>query len=101
MLTSVGQDSVVGIATRYRLDGPGIDSQWGQGFPHPFRPALGTTQPAVQWIPGLFHGEQSGWGVALTTYLLVRACAQVGAISPPLPVPAKACHGVTFTFTTF
>jgi hypothetical protein len=25
----VGRDSSVGIATRYRLDGPGIDSRWG------------------------------------------------------------------------
>ena len=25
----MGRDSVVGIATRYGLDGPGIDSRWG------------------------------------------------------------------------
>jgi hypothetical protein len=25
----VGQDSSVGIATRYRPDGPGIESRWG------------------------------------------------------------------------
>jgi hypothetical protein len=24
-----GRDSSVGIATRYRMDGPGIDSRWG------------------------------------------------------------------------
>jgi hypothetical protein len=28
----VGQDSVVGLATRYVLDGPGIKSRWGQNF---------------------------------------------------------------------
>ena len=28
-----GQDSVVGIATRYRLDFPGIESQWRRYFP--------------------------------------------------------------------
>jgi hypothetical protein len=27
----VGRDSSVGIATNYRLDGPGIESQWGGG----------------------------------------------------------------------
>jgi hypothetical protein len=28
---AVGRDGVVGIATRYELDGPGIESQWGEG----------------------------------------------------------------------
>jgi hypothetical protein len=32
--------SVVGIATAYGLDGPGIESRWGWDFPHLFRPAL-------------------------------------------------------------
>ena len=53
---SVGRDSAVGIATRYGLDGPGIESWWGQDFPEPFRPALGTTQPPIQWARG------SSWG---------------------------------------
>ena len=30
-----GRDSSVGIATRYGLDGPGIESRWGRDFPHP------------------------------------------------------------------
>jgi hypothetical protein len=29
---SVGRDSSVGIATRYRLDGPGIVSRWGTRY---------------------------------------------------------------------
>ena len=34
-----GQDSSVGIETCYGLDGPGIESQWGQDFPYrPQRP---------------------------------------------------------------
>jgi hypothetical protein len=32
LLYTVGQDSSVGIPTRYGLDGPGIESQWGSGF---------------------------------------------------------------------
>ena len=29
-----GRDSSVGIATRYGLDGPGIESRWGRDFSH-------------------------------------------------------------------
>jgi len=52
-----GPGSVVGIATGYRLDGPGIESRWGRNFPHLSRPALWSTQPPVQWVPGLSRGK--------------------------------------------
>jgi len=52
---------VVGIKTCYGLDGPGIESPWGRDFPHTSRPALGLTQPPIQWVP-------SGRGVDLTTH---------------------------------
>jgi len=41
---------VVGIATAYGLDGPGIDSRWGRDFPHLSGPALRPTQPPVEWV---------------------------------------------------
>jgi len=61
------QASIVCIATRYGLDGPGIESLWGREFPHLFRPALSPTQPPVQGVPGLSL-EQSDRDVTLTTY---------------------------------
>ena len=50
----MGRDSSVDIATRYGLDCQGIESRWGRDFPRPSSPALGPTQPPIQWVPGLF-----------------------------------------------
>ena len=33
------RDGSVGIATRYGLDGPGIEYTFRRDFPHPFKPA--------------------------------------------------------------
>jgi hypothetical protein len=51
-----GPGSVVGIATGYGLDGPGIESRWGQDFPNLSIPTLRPAQPPVQWVPGFSRG---------------------------------------------
>ena len=53
LVSSFGPGSVVGIATAYGLDGPGIEPRWGRDFSHLSRPALRLTQPPVKWVPGL------------------------------------------------
>jgi len=57
----VSWDSSVGIATRYGLDGPGIESGWAR-FSAPLQTDLRPTEPPIQWVPGYI-----GRGVALIT----------------------------------
>ena len=48
---TVGLDGSVGVATRYGLEGPGMESQLGRDFQH-----LESTQPPIKWVPGPFPG---------------------------------------------
>ena len=50
-----GPGSSVGIATDYGPDGSGSNPGRDEIF-RPSRPALGPTQPPVQWVPGLSRG---------------------------------------------
>ena len=47
-----GPGSSVGIATNYRLGGPGSNPDGDENF-RPCRPALGPTHPPVKWVLGL------------------------------------------------
>jgi hypothetical protein len=59
----VGRDSSVGVAARYGLDVPVIESRWRRYFLHFYRPSLGPTQAPIQWIPGLIT-----WVIATGTW---------------------------------
>ena len=63
-----GPNSVVDTVTGYGLDGPVIETRWGRDFPHLSRPALGPTQPPVQWVPGFSPRVKSGRGVTLSPH---------------------------------
>ena len=78
--------SVVGIATGYGLDSPGIEFRWGQDFPQLSRPALGPSQPPVQWVPGLSWGVKSGRGVMLTPHLILVPWSWNGTAIPLPPL---------------
>ena len=51
-------DNVVGKGTCYGFGDLGIKSRWGRDFLCLSRLALGSTQPPVQWVLGLFLGYQ-------------------------------------------
>jgi len=68
----VGRDSSVGIATRYGLDDPGIESWWGRDFPYSSRPALGPPSllyNGYQVFPGV---KQPGRGFGHPPHLAPR-----------------------------
>jgi len=79
-----GPDSVVGIATGYGLDGPGIESRWERDFLHLSRTALGPTQPPVQWVPGLTRGQRAAgaWRWPLTPFSSVVKKEQSSTSTP-------------------
>jgi len=76
-----GPGSSVGIAADYGLDGPRSNPGGDEIF-RPLRPALGTTQPPVKWVPGLSRGVKCGRGVLLTTHPLLVSQSWKSSATP-------------------
>ena len=66
-----GPGSVVGIATGYGLDGPGIESRWGARFSAPVQTGPGAHPASCTMGTSSFPGIKSGRGVTLTPHPLL------------------------------
>jgi hypothetical protein len=88
LLPRRGRDSSVGIASRYGLDGQGMESRWGRDFPHPSRPSLGPTQLPIQWVLGLFRAKRQWRGFDHPPHLAPRL--KKNRAIPLLPIWALA-----------
>jgi hypothetical protein len=70
-LFTSGPGSVVGIATGYGLDGPGIESQWRARFSAPVQTGPGAHPASCTMGTGSFPGVKSRRGVTLTPHPLL------------------------------
>ena len=100
-----GPGSIVGIATGYGLDGPGIESRWGARFSAPVPTGPGAHPASCAMGTGSFPGVKSGRSVTLTPHPLLVPRSRKGRAIPLLPLWAvqpvqslSACTRVTFTF---
>jgi hypothetical protein len=97
LLSLDGQDSSVGIVSRYRPDTPRLELRWRQDFPYPSRPAPMLILPPVQCEPGLFLGvkmarawcdhpppdaQAEEWGKAIILLLCVPSGRVIETTSP-------------------
>jgi hypothetical protein len=84
----VGRDSSVGIATRYELDGPGIESRWGRDFSEPVQTGPGAHPASCTMDTGSFPGvKRPGRGVdhPLSSSARVKERVELYLYSPSGP----------------
>ena len=66
-----GPGSSVGIATSYKLEGPGIEYPWGPRFSAPVQTGPGAQPASCIMGTGSFPGVKSGRAVTLTPHPLL------------------------------
>jgi len=81
-----GPGRVVGIATGYGLDGPGIESRWGARFFAPVQTGPGAHPATCTMGTGSFPGIKSGRGVTLTPHPLLVTWSWKSRAIPLLPL---------------
>ena len=77
-----GPGSVVGIATGYGLDGPGIESRWGARFSAPVQTGPEANPASCTIGTGSFPGVKSGRGAMLTPQCRVHEGEELYLYSP-------------------
>ena len=99
------RESVISLATRYGLDGPGIESWWGVRFSAPVQTGPGAHPASCTMGTGSFPGVKSGRGMTLTLPPLPVMWSRKSRAIPRLPLWAvqpvqslSACTRVRFTF---
>jgi hypothetical protein len=84
---NVGRRSSVAIATRYGLDGPGIESRWGASFSAAVQTGPGSHPASIIGNGSFFQGVKRMGGVVSTTYTppsaKVKEIAELHPYSPP------------------
>jgi len=81
-------------ATRYGLDGPGIESRWGANFSAPVHTGPGAHPAGTGSFPGVMRREH---GVDHPPHLMSRLKKEQSYTSTP-PLDLRACSEVNFTF---
>ena len=79
-----GPGNVVGIATGYGLDGPGIESRWGARFSAPVQTGPGAHPAFCTMGTDSFPGVKSGRGVTLIPHPLLVPWSRKGRAIPLL-----------------
>ena len=96
----MGRDSSVGIATRYRLDGPGIESRVGGSFFAPVQTGPGAHPASYTMGTGSFLGvKRPGRGVENPSIAEVRERVELYLYSPFWAF--VACYRVIYLYFYF
>jgi hypothetical protein len=106
--TYCGPGSVVGIATGYGLDCPGIESRWARNFSSPVQTDPGAHPASCTMGTGSFPGVKSGRSVTLTLHPLLVPRSRTSRATLLAPLRAirlvhslSACTRVHLTFTMY
>ena len=92
----VGGDCVVGIATSYGLDGPGIKSRWGARFSAPVQTDPGEPPGLLYTEYRVIPGGKGCRGVALITHPdLAPKLQSTGLIISPSGISELECATTT------